>query len=426
MLVALFTVCDAELDSETEALSLLVDAELDAEAELLASSLAEDVDSDAELEESAELEDADELPELLEVCELSLDAQGMVTLLRLPENNPHAIRPKIAATTRTTTYGTTLTASERGPRWTPTGPAGGLSNSSGVYVSGASPALRCCVITSPHSATHECNGISGQLRASQCAHCLCPLHSSAHTTVESMTETSGTHRKALSELIDPGWAQALSGVEDDIHRMGSFLREEHAHGRQYLPASKNILRAFTIPFDDIKVLIVGQDPYPTPGHPVGLSFCVDPAVSPLPGSLRNIFKELVDDLHVPQPINGDLTPWTRQGVMLLNRCLTVAVGAPGSHRGKGWEVITDAAITALNERTDSQGRPKTLVAILWGRQAQSLAPLLTNATIITSPHPSPLSARSGFFGSRPFSKANAALLSQGSQAVDWSLPSALG
>ncbi|MCI1635552.1 uracil-DNA glycosylase [Bifidobacterium sp.] len=236
-----------------------------------------------------------------------------------------------------------------------------------------------------------------------------------------MTETNGTHPKALSELVDAGWAQALSGVEDDIHRMGSFLREEHAQGRQYLPASKNILRAFTIPFDDIKVLIVGQDPYPTPGHPVGLSFCVDPAVKPLPGSLRNIYKELVDDVHVPQPTNGDLTPWTKQGVMLLNRCLTVAVGAPGSHRGKGWEHITDAAITALNNRTDEHGHIKPLVAILWGRQAQSIAPLLTNATIITSAHPSPLSARYGFFGSHPFSQANAALVAQGAEPVDWSL-----
>lgn len=240
-----------------------------------------------------------------------------------------------------------------------------------------------------------------------------------------MTETNGTmHVKALSELVEADWAQALSGVEDNIHAMGSFLREEHAQGRRYLPASGNILRAFTIPFDQIKVLIVGQDPYPTPGHPVGLSFCVDPAVRPLPGSLRNIFKELIDDEHVQPPINGDLTPWTKQGVMLLNRCLTVGVGAPGSHRGKGWEQITDAAISALNARTDAQGNPKPLVAILWGRQAQSLAPLLTHATIIASPHPSPLSARYGFFGSQPFSKANAALESMGAQAVDWSLPAA--
>lgn len=263
------------------------------------------------------------------------------------------------------------------------------------------------------------------LRSDMCSICMRrtdTAHSCLHTTVGGMTETINTHPKALSELIDPGWAQALGDVEDDIHRMGDFLRQEHAQGRQYLPASKNILRAFTIPFDNVKVLIVGQDPYPTPGHPVGLSFCVDPAVKPLPGSLRNIFKELQDDLHVAQPSNGDLTPWTRQGVMLLNRCLTVAVGAPASHRGKGWERITDAAITALNNRRDATGQVKPLVAILWGRQAQSLAPLLSNAVILASPHPSPLSARYGFFGSRPFSKANEALASMGADPVDWRLP----
>jgi uracil-DNA glycosylase len=233
-----------------------------------------------------------------------------------------------------------------------------------------------------------------------------------------------THIKPLSELIDPGWAKALAPVEPDIHRMGNFLRAEHAAGRQYLPASKNILRAFTIPFDDIKVLIVGQDPYPTPAHPVGLSFCVAPDVRPLPKSLLNIYKELRDDLGVDMPQNGDLTPWTRQGVMLLNRCLSVGVGRPNSHQGKGWETITDAAIQALNSRVESDGKPKPLVAILWGRNAQSLEPLLTHADIIKSPHPSPLSASRGFFGSHPFSRANQALIDMGSSPVQWSLPSA--
>lgn len=200
---------------------------------------------------------------------------------------------------------------------------------------------------------------------------------------------STTHVKPLSELVDPGWAEALADVEPAVHAMGDFLRGELAAGRRYLPASRNILRAFTIPFDSIKVLIVGQDPYPTPGHPVGLSFCVAPDVRPLPKSLVNIYKELVDDLGVPMPANGDLTPWTGQGVMLLNRCLTVQVNRPDSHQGKGWEQITDAAVRALNARTDEQGRPKPLVAILWGRKAQTLAPLLGNAFIITSPHPSP-------------------------------------
>ncbi|MEE8735720.1 uracil-DNA glycosylase [Bifidobacterium subtile] len=233
-----------------------------------------------------------------------------------------------------------------------------------------------------------------------------------------------THVKPLSEIIDPGWASALADVEPEVHRMGDFLRGELAQGHRYLPASRNILRAFTIPFDSIKVLIVGQDPYPTPGHPVGLSFSVAPEVRPLPKSLINIYKELGDDLGLPMPANGDLTPWTRQGVMLLNRCLTVQAGRPNSHQGKGWEIVTDQAIRALNARTDDQGRAKPLVAILWGRNAQSLEPLLTNAVVIKSPHPSPLSASRGFFGSHPFSKANQALTSMGSTAVDWSLPAA--
>ncbi|KAB8300597.1 uracil-DNA glycosylase [Bifidobacterium apri] len=232
------------------------------------------------------------------------------------------------------------------------------------------------------------------------------------------------HVKPLSEIIDPGWAQALADVEPDIHRMGDFLRAEIAAGRHYLPAGRNVLRAFTIPFDSIKVLIVGQDPYPTPGHPVGLSFCVAPDVHPLPKSLINIYKELSDDLGVPTPINGDLTPWTQRGVMLLNRCLTVQTGRPNSHQGKGWEHITDQAIRALNARTDQEGKPKPLVAILWGRNAQTLKPLLTNAAIIESPHPSPLSASRGFFGSRPFSRANQALTAMGAQPVDWALPPA--
>ncbi|KFI45389.1 Uracil-DNA glycosylase [Bifidobacterium bohemicum] len=227
--------------------------------------------------------------------------------------------------------------------------------------------------------------------------------------------------KPLKELIDPGWARALSAVEPDIHRMGDFLRAEHRAGRQYLPASHNILRAFTIPFASIKVLIVGQDPYPTPGHPVGLSFCVAKDVQPVPRSLQNIYQELHDDLGVPIPSNGDLTPWCSQGVMLLNRCLTVGVGRPNSHQGKGWEKVTDAAISALNDRRDASGRPLPLVAILWGRNAQSLEPRLGNAFIIKSPHPSPLSASRGFFGSRPFSRTNEALRRMGTDPINWTL-----
>lgn len=226
--------------------------------------------------------------------------------------------------------------------------------------------------------------------------------------------------------MDPGWAQALRPVEPQIRHMGRILRDRIEHGERIAPASKNILRAFTIPFDSIKVLIVGQDPYPTPGYAVGLSFSVAPNVRPLPKSLINIYKELEDDLHIAPPINGDLTPWTHRGVELLNRCLTVQIGRTNSHQNLGWEAVTDCAVKALNARTDENGRPKPLVAILWGRNAQTLEPLLTNAAIIKSPHPSPLSASRGFFGSHPFSRANAALESMGAQPIDWSLPSVSG
>ena len=246
-------------------------------------------------------------------------------------------------------------------------------------------------------------------------------HGSAESSLSNATVVGmNAQIKPLRDIIDPDWATALADVEPTIHRMGTFLREESAAERPWLPAGHNVLRAFTIPFNSIRVLIVGQDPYPTPGHPVGLSFCVAPDVRPLPKSLVNIYKELVSDLGVPMPANGDLTPWTERGVMLLNRCLSVGVGRPNSHQGKGWEEVTDAAIRALNARVDPQtGRPVPLVAILWGRNAQSLEPLLTNAVIIKSPHPSPLSASRGFFGSHPFSRANQALMSMGAQPIDW-------
>src|SRR5690606_27511947 len=154
-------------------------------------------------------------------------------------------------------------------------------------------------------------------------------------------------RRPLEEMVEAGWAEALRPVAADIAAMGDFLRREVAAGRGYLPAGPNILRAFQQPFADVRVLIVGQDPYPTPGHPVGLSFSVAPDVRPLPRSLQNIFREYVDDLGYPMPSTGDLSPWTRQGVLLLNRVLTVTPGRPASHRGKGWEKVTDQAIRAL-------------------------------------------------------------------------------
>ncbi len=220
----------------------------------------------------------------------------------------------------------------------------------------------------------------------------------------------------LATIVDTGWAEALAPVADQIARMGTFLREEIAAGRRYLPAGDAVLRAFQRPFDDVRVLIVGQDPYPTPGHPVGLSFSVDPGVKRLPGSLVNIFREYSTDLGYPAPANGDLTPWTERGVLLLNRVLTVEPGKPGSHRGKGWEEVTEQAITALAKRD------KPLVAILWGRDARNLAPVLDQTPRIESAHPSPMSANNGFFGTRPFSRASHLLEQQGAAALDWRLP----
>lgn len=217
----------------------------------------------------------------------------------------------------------------------------------------------------------------------------------------------------LTETLSTDWARALSPVEDRIHALGEFLRAEVDSGRGYLPEGDAVLRAFTRPMSEVRVLIVGQDPYPTPGHPLGLSFAVHRDVRPLPRSLANIYTELESDLGIPRAVHGDLTAWQDQGVLLLNRVLTVRPGAPGSHRGKGWEEITEAAIRALVDR----GGP--LVAILWGRDAQALAPMLGSVPSIASPHPSPLSAHRGFFGSRPFSGADELLIGQGSTAIDW-------
>ena len=224
--------------------------------------------------------------------------------------------------------------------------------------------------------------------------------------------------RPLTELVDDGWATALQPVEEHVAAMGQFLRDEVAAGRRYLPSGENVLRAFTFPFERVRVLIVGQDPYPTPGHAVGLSFSVAPDVRPLPRSLENIFREYASDLDLPAPSCGDLTPWAQQGVMMLNRVLTVRPGNAASHRGKGWEAVTECAIRAL------VGRGQPLVAILWGRDASTLKPMLigSDCMSIESPHPSPLSASRGFFGSRPFSRANELLAQMGAEPIDWRLP----
>jgi uracil-DNA glycosylase len=219
-------------------------------------------------------------------------------------------------------------------------------------------------------------------------------------------------------LVDDGWARALEPVAGRVAQMGEFLRAEIAAGQRYLPAGPNVLRAFTFPFDQVRILIVGQDPYPTPGHAVGLSFSVAADVRPLPRSLENIYREYSSDLGYPAPLCGDLTPWAERGVMLLNRVLTVRPGNPASHRGKGWEAVTECAIRALVARS----RP--LVAVLWGRDASTLKPMLdgSDCVAIESPHPSPLSASRGFFGSRPFSRANELLEQMDAEPIDWRLP----
>lgn len=224
--------------------------------------------------------------------------------------------------------------------------------------------------------------------------------------------------RPLSELVEQGWAAALEPVADRVAQMGQFLRAEIAAGRGYLPAGPNVLRAFTFPFDHVRVLIVGQDPYPIPGHAVGLSFSVAPEVRPLPRSLANIFEEYTADLGYPQPSSGDLTPWAQRGVLLLNRVLTVRPNNPASHRGKGWEAVTECAIRAL------AARRRPMVAILWGRDARTLKPILAegNCVAVESPHPSPLSASRGFFGSRPFSRAVELLTQMGGEPIEWRLP----
>ncbi|WP_446667010.1 uracil-DNA glycosylase [Flexivirga sp. B27] len=221
--------------------------------------------------------------------------------------------------------------------------------------------------------------------------------------------------RPLDELVHESWLPVLEPVADKVAACGEFLRAELAAGRGYLPDGDKVLRAFELPLDDVRVLIVGQDPYPTPGDAVGLSFSVSPD-RPVPASLRNIYQELTNDIGCPPPSNGDLSPWVGQGVLLLNRVLTVRPGDSDSHHDIGWEHVTAAAISGLVQR----GGP--LVAILWGGKARALSKHLGSVPYVTSAHPSPLSAYRGFFGSRPFSQANTLLTEQGAEPIDWSLP----
>lgn len=221
----------------------------------------------------------------------------------------------------------------------------------------------------------------------------------------------------LTASVGDGWADVLAPVGRTIRELATFLRTEQLAGHACEPSTEHIFAALEMPLHAVRVLIVGQDPYPTPGHAIGLAFAVARDVQPLPASLRNILTEYSADLGLPSPSHGDLSAWTSQGVLLLNRCLTVRTGSPGSHRGKGWEEVTDVIVAGLVAR----GTP--LVALLWGKDAQALAPQLTagGASVLSAPHPSPLSAHRGFFGSRPFSRANAALVAAGAEPIEWRL-----
>ena len=226
----------------------------------------------------------------------------------------------------------------------------------------------------------------------------------------------------LDALVGDGWADVLAPVADTIAALGDRLRDEQAAGRPFAPAGDRVFAALAMPLAAVRVVIVGQDPYPTPGHAIGLSFAVGRDVRPLPGSLRNLLAVYEADLGLTRPAHGDLSAWVEQGVLLLNRVLTVRHGEPGSHRGWGWEQVTDAVVDGLVAHHRGAGIP--LVALLWGRDAQALAPRLTagGAQVLTAAHPSPLSAHRGFLGSRPFTRTNTLLDAAGAAPIDWRLP----
>ena len=225
----------------------------------------------------------------------------------------------------------------------------------------------------------------------------------------------------VGDVVGTGWSDVLAPVAETIATLGDRLRAEQAAGRSFAPVRDRVFAALAMPLASVRVLVVGQDPYPTPGHAIGLAFAVDRSVRPLPGSLRNLLTEYEADLGLPRPTHGDLGAWVAQGVLLLNRVLTVAHGEAGSHRGWGWEQVTDAIVNGLITHHEAAGVP--LVALLWGRDAQTLAPRLRagGAQVLSAPHPSPLSAHRGFHGSRPFTRVNALLDAAGALAVDWRL-----
>lgn len=224
--------------------------------------------------------------------------------------------------------------------------------------------------------------------------------------------------------LHPSWRAALQAEFDApyMRDLDAFLAGEAAAGVVVYPPAADRFRALKLtPLDAVRVVILGQDPYHGAGQAHGLSFSVRPGIR-IPPSLTNIFKELQAELGIPRAAHGFLEAWARQGVLLLNTVLSVREGAPASHRGQGWEGFTDAVIRAVAERADPS------VFLLWGAHAQAKAGLIAAAApdgrhlIVTSAHPSPLSARIGFFGSRPFSRANAFLEQEGRGAIDWTLP----
>ena len=219
--------------------------------------------------------------------------------------------------------------------------------------------------------------------------------------------------------LEPSWKIRLEDefAADYMQRLGQFLRAEKASGKKIYPQGREIFRAFSLtPFDLVKVVILGQDPYHGPGQAHGLSFSVRPGIAK-PPSLQNIFKELFDDLRITSPQNGDLQNWAHQGVLMLNNSLTVEKGMPGSHQGKGWENFTDTVLKVINEKRNN------VVFILWGRKAQEKCNFIdkNNHLLLESAHPSPFSAHNGFFGSKPFSKTNNYLKQKNIEPIDWQL-----
>lgn len=242
----------------------------------------------------------------------------------------------------------------------------------------------------------------------------------ASSSLGVMTGSTTTRRDTIVQsalqVMHESWKHALTPVAPQIVELLNKAVAQADAGRQVLPAPTHVLRAFSMPLDAVKVVIVGQDPYPTPGHPVGLSFSVASDVRPLPRSLQNIYRELHDDVGVVPPQHGDLSAWHEQGVLLLNTSLTVEAGSPSSHAKWGWQAVTSAALSALAAR----GGP--LAPILWGRHAQKTATALSDYPSVVSAHPSPLSASRGFFGSKPFSRTNDHLHQAGASPVIWDLP----